>query len=347
LRLFTTTLALTLLTGIVFSVSYSLETRLVILAVSVAKAVESISDLFYGLFQLRERMDRIAKSMILKGALSFLALAAGMVLTHSIFWGAVGLAVAWAAVLVAYDIRNGKWALKAIANSADPAQARVTIQPILDTDKLRQLVWLTLPMGIATLLMSLNPNIPRYFVERELGEAELGIFAAVSYFHRAGITIVNALGDSTSPRLALYYATGGIAAFRRLLLKSTGIGAILGLAGVFVAGIAGKELLTFVYEAEYAREDVFVCVMIASALAFVSTLLSFGLTAARYLRTQTVLYAASTVALVIACIVLIPTGGLYGAATALLISRAVHLVGCTIVILHVFRRLKPEQGQNG
>jgi O-antigen/teichoic acid export membrane protein len=345
LRLFTSFIALILITSLVAIVNYNLETRLVILAIGLAKISESVSDIFFGLFQIRERMDRIAKSMIIKGSLSLLALAVGMYLTHSIVWGALGMAIAWAVVLFTYDIHNGKWALKAISNPDDPSKAISSIRPTWDKNKLMQLVWLALPMGIATLLMSLNPNIPRYFIERQLGEAELGIFAAVAYFHRAGITIINALGESTSPRLAHYFYAGKTGDFRNLLLKLTGIGAILGLGGVLVAVIAGKELLTFFYRPEYARQDVFVIVMIASALAYVSTFLTYGLTVARYLRTQTVLYTISTVVLVIACFILIPNDGLLGAATALLISRAVHLIGCGLVVIRILIQLEHNQKQ--
>ena len=44
------------------------------MAVALAKAIESVSDVFYGSLQQHERMDRIAISMILKGIVSLAAL---------------------------------------------------------------------------------------------------------------------------------------------------------------------------------------------------------------------------------------------------------------------------------
>jgi O-antigen/teichoic acid export membrane protein len=38
-----------------------------------------------------------------------------------------------------------------------------------------------LPLGVVAALVLLNTNIPRYFIERYLGEWELGIFAALAY----------------------------------------------------------------------------------------------------------------------------------------------------------------------
>src|SRR5215216_2303218 len=86
LRLITSALALLIITGIVFLAGYREETALVILTIGVAKAIESISDVFYGLLQQQECMERIAKSMMIKGPLSLIALGLGILLTGSIVW---------------------------------------------------------------------------------------------------------------------------------------------------------------------------------------------------------------------------------------------------------------------
>jgi len=92
LRLITTVLALVIISGIVYGMGCQRETALVILAVGLAKAFESISDVFYGLLQQRERMDRIAKSLLIRGPLSLIAFGVGTYLTGKVFWGTMGLA---------------------------------------------------------------------------------------------------------------------------------------------------------------------------------------------------------------------------------------------------------------
>ena len=66
LRLITTVLALLAVVGIVAVSGFQREMALVILATGLSKASEAISDAFYGLFMQQERLDRIAKSMIIK-----------------------------------------------------------------------------------------------------------------------------------------------------------------------------------------------------------------------------------------------------------------------------------------
>ncbi|PSB30275.1 polysaccharide biosynthesis protein, partial [filamentous cyanobacterium Phorm 46] len=112
LRLIGTGLALLIIAGITLKAGYRWETSLVILVIGIAKAFESISDVFYGLIQQHERMDRIAIALMIKGPLSLLFLSIGVLFTKTVLGGVVGLAVAWAIVLFACDIRNGALILK-------------------------------------------------------------------------------------------------------------------------------------------------------------------------------------------------------------------------------------------
>ncbi|PSB50976.1 polysaccharide biosynthesis protein, partial [filamentous cyanobacterium Phorm 6] len=260
LRLIGTGLALLIIAGITLKAGYRWETSLVILVIGIAKAFESISDVFYGLIQQHERMDRIAIALMIKGPLSLLFLSIGVLFTKTVLGGVVGLAVAWAIVLFACDIRNGALILKSsqkaerenfvergfIASEVGehsestenlppptpPWQGGGKIQnqllPRWHFKTLGKLIWLTLPLGFVMMLISLNTNIPRYFIERYLGERQLGIFAAISYLMVAGNMVVSALAESASPRLAKYYAAGNITAFRTLLFKLVGVGAVLG-----------------------------------------------------------------------------------------------------------------------
>jgi O-antigen/teichoic acid export membrane protein len=369
LRLIATGVALLAIGGIVVVAGYRWETSLVILTIGLAKGFESISDVFYGLIQQHERMDRIAISMIIKGPLSLLFLGIGLYLTGSVLGGAIGLVVAWAFVLVSYDIRSGAlllntspWVegeqvskLTLTANSSPinaeerlereqgrmphhqlpitnyqlPIQNR--LQPHLHLKTLIKLVWLALPLGLVMMLISLNSSIPRYFIERYFGERELGIFAAMAYLMVLGNMVVSALGQSASPRLAKYYAAGNSKAFRALLLKLVGIGALLGGSAVLVAVVAGSEILTLLYRREYAeRSDVFVLLTIAAGIGYIGSFLGYGITATRAFNYFIIPYLIATAIAVGFSWLLIPAYGLVGAAWALCASS---LASCAMPII--------------
>jgi O-antigen/teichoic acid export membrane protein len=332
LRLIGTSLALAVITGVTLVSGYRWETALVILAVGLAKAFESISDVIFGLLQQHERMDRIAISMMIKGPLSLLALGAAIWLTNSIFFGSLGLAVAWAAILASYDIRSAAMILGSSSLASKPSKhCRAWPKPNWDFRMLGRLAWVSLPLGLSMMLISLNSSIPRYFIEHYLGERELGIFAAMAYLMVTGGMVVSALGQSASPRLAKYFAAGHFAAFRALLLKLVGLSFFLGLLGIVVVVSAGREILTILYRPEYAgRLDVLFWLMVAAGIGYVSSFLGTALTATRAFHLFVIPYGIITAVALASSALLVPMKGLLGASWALCV---ISLAGCVIPII--------------
>ena len=365
LRLIGTTLGFLIILVITICSGYSWDILLVVIALAFAKAFESISDIFYGLLQHHERMDRISLSLILRGTLSLLMLGAGVYLTGSVFVGSVGLAIAWAFVLVSYDIPSGILLLNAppadeIETDRKEEEDKLSNSPqqLPNTDEnpiskpkhkllrrwhlktLTKLLWLSLPLGFVMMLISLNINIPRYFIEHYLGPHQLGIFSALSYLIVAGQMVISALAQSVSPRLAKYYAAGNSKSFRTLLLKLGGIAIGLGTAGVVVAVVAGRPILTLLYEPEYAQQvDVFVWLMVAAGINYVSYFLGYGITAARYFRVQMPLFMVVTASSALICLWLIPTQGLRGAAISLILGSVIQIVSCLAVLIHAINKI--------
>jgi O-antigen/teichoic acid export membrane protein len=346
LRLVTTVLALVVIAAILAITGYDRQTQLVILMVGVAKSFESISDVFHGLFQRQERMDLIARSLMIKGPLSLVILGIGVYLTGSVFWGTVGLAASWALVLLTYDIQNARRIVKARPEPggapANSGAARAALRPYWEKRTLARLAWLALPLGVVELLSSLNANIPRYFIEGQLGAALLGIFAALAYFERAGDLVAHALGRSVSPRLSQYYAARRSAAFRKLLLKVLAIGVALAMAGVLVAHLVGDTIVAWFYSPEYVRHNVFVAVMLAAGMNYIAKFLSYALTAARRFRAQMLIGVSVTIVLIASCAVLIPARGLGGAALALVGSRAFEITASLSVTALVLLGLEKQ-----
>jgi len=292
---------------------------LVVAAVGTAKIFESVSDVFYGLMQKHERMDRIAKSMMIKGPLSLAALAFGTYLSHNVAVGVAAMAMVWLGVLILYDMRSGNIILRPCDGSQSDS---ALCAPLWDRTVLRNLAWLAAPLGVVMMLNSLNANIPRYVVEHHLGQWELGIFAALAYLQLAENTVVTALGQSATPRLAAHFAQRRIAAFRGLNVRLLLIGLAIGGGGVLLAVFFGHALLTLIYRSEYAEySSVFVWLMIGAALSNVAAFLGYGLTAARRFHIQMPLLIAESLVLTGACFYFVPRSGLLGAAVAYVIAK--------------------------
>jgi O-antigen/teichoic acid export membrane protein len=323
LRLASTAAALAVMIAVPFVAGYRGMVMAVIFAVALVKAIESFSDLVYGLLQQHERMQQIARSMILKGSFSLAALSAAVYLTKNVAVSALCVAGAWLLVLFGYDFRCGVRLV-----------ARKQFRPAWNRGRLGKLFWVSLPMGLVLMLLSLNVNIPRYFIERLLGDRQLGIFAAMAYLIQAGGMLMNALGSILSPRLARYYAEGQSGAFRALLLKLLGFGAAAGIASILTAHYFGRLLLTLFYRAEYAQyASVLTLLMVAGAVSYMSGALGVAVSSLRCFAGQFPVNLFSSLAGLLCSYLAISRHGLYGAALAVLAIALASLAGNGLLLI--------------
>lgn len=325
LRILCIVLAISVTTAIIVLSGYGVETALIIFAIGFAKALENMSDVYYGFFQQRERMDCTAKSLLIKGPISLFALTMGVWLSGGVFWGVVSMAVMWGLLLILYDMRNAILI----------REKAVDLYPRWHLPTLARLARLAFPLGIVTTLLSLNTNIPRYTIQDHWGVAALGVYSAMDYLMVAGNTVIQALGQSASPRLSQYYATGNRIAFQKLLIRLVGFGVMVGISAILAALVAGREILTLIYTPEYATQNhVFVLLMISACLSYMASLLGYGMTAARHFRAQVPLFAIVVVTTALASHWLIPQYGLQGAAFALIASLVVYVLGSASIVFH-------------
>ena len=338
-RLMTTGLAGLFLVALTLLGDFSGGVGAIILAVGVAKAFENLSDLLYGVSQRHERLDLIGISLALRAVLGLAALTAGLYLGGRLFVGVLAMAVAWALVLVIYDRRvTASWRQQAEGRRPRPA-AEVLRRAL-------QLTRLGLPLGVTVMLGSLNTNIPRYFIASQVGQQGLGALAAMAYFVIAGDLVVNAIGQSASSRLATSFASGAIAAFRRLLGYMVLTSAMLGAAGVLTALVLGPSILRLLYGAGFAQNtDIFVWVMIAGAIGYLASPLGYALTAMRWFRLQPMILGTVVAVNVLGCYLLVSRYGLGGAVGAWIGSLLCQALLFSVVVQRRLRReRRPQSG---
>jgi len=311
-----------------------------ILLMGFAQVLEIVSDIYYGLMQKYNRMDRISHSLILKGPLSLGMLAVAMYMTRSVAWAVAGLALGRLLILVSFDARLG------FLESA--GGARPTHLWKWNAGNMGRLLRTALPLGVISLLVALNSNVPRYFVEAYAGTADLGIFSAIFSLLTAGNLVVGAFGQSVFLPVATACANFDRVQYRAFVAQAVALGGVLGAGGILAATFFGRFILTNLFRPEYgARADIFVWLTVAGTIAFVASGLGYVMTAARSLKPQIPLLAATVLAAAAASVWLIPGHGLHGAAMAALITALVQLVGTAVILIRIDRQLRPAPGEGG
>jgi len=245
---------------------------LIIVAVGLQKAVESASDLFFGLFQREEKLKWMGQSVVLRSTLASIAFVGVMLVYGNLLAACVaGLAIR-VVVFVMHDLARGAQLTHWRADGINGAgNARV-----------KKLLVASLPLAAGLFLMSLAVNIPRYFVEKRIGLAALGVFAALVYLFQAGAMLIDAVGQASCVRLARFHFLGDRRAFRDLLLKLCGLAALGAFGGIAVACVGGGTLLRLAYSAAFAgAAKPFVWLSVCAVPWYCSSILGYALIARR------------------------------------------------------------------
>ncbi|MFN3326202.1 MAG: lipopolysaccharide biosynthesis protein [Bryobacteraceae bacterium] len=322
-RVVTTGAGLAVVIAIALLAGYPAPLAAVVCLTGASLAAENVSDIYYGALQRREHMTRIAYSMIVRGVASAAALGIVLALTRNLVWAAAAMALVRLAVLFAFDKPAG---------SRGESMERTSVHAQF------ALFRTALPLGIVLMLSSLTANLPRYAIETELGTRALGAFAAVASFLAVGSTIINALGQSATPRLARHFSAHEFRAFRILALKLCGLAAGVGLSGVAVALLLGEPVLELVYRPEYGQYSILlVGVMLAGIPAYVANMLGYVITSTRSFASQMPLLGAAAAASALASWSLAPSFGLAGAVGALGVAASVQILGALWILWRTLR----------
>jgi O-antigen/teichoic acid export membrane protein len=298
----------------------------VILVTGLAQSSETVSDIYYGAMQRRDRMELIARSMMARAVVSVGAFGLALYLLHDLVWALAALAAGRLVLLLAYDRPKGA-AGESLARSSPGAEVSI----------LRTAV----PLGVMLLLVSLNTNLPRYAIERFLGVGELGAFAAVASFITVGSTVVNALGQAATPRLAQHFSRRERGHFLRLTLRLSAFVGALGVAGVVVAAAFGRIILGILYRPEYAvHAGLLIAVMGTAIPGYVAIALGYAITAARAFDAQVPLFCVVAGSCGVASWGLVPRFGLRGAALSLAVAASVQIGGEALILARAMRRIE-------
>jgi O-antigen/teichoic acid export membrane protein len=294
--------------------------------VAAVKVFDGLGDVLYGAWQKLERLDVPAALLIVNGAVSVAALTCAL----------------WAGVSVAGAVSGSlAGSIVAFIAAARLTRTHLCVAFVPGGGALRRISELTavaLPLGFVMALISLTSNIPRYFIQGWLGERELGIFAALTYVTAAGMALVSAVGHSLTPAMARDFDRGDRRAFARRFWMLLTVAAGIGLSGLVTAVLFARPLLQVVYGEEYARSaGVFVHAMALGTVTYMAAAVGFAMSAAKCFRAQVPMFILVVAAILAASMAWIPSSGLHGAISALMLGAAVQLSLGAAVLLPAVR----------
>lgn len=304
---------------------------LLTLLVYLNKYMESFADLAYGFLQGHTAFKEVAVSKIFRSLLNVSGAALVLFTTHSIHGFVLALIVGNLIMLLAYDLPTIRRVGRGFDNQALDLRYRSG----------KELFLKAMPLGFVALLIALNANIPRLFVGRTIGTEELGYYASIAYLLVLGSLFIHSLIAVLLPNFSS--ETGERQSLpelrkltRSMLLMTNIVGILLIVGAIFF----GKWGLTIFYNASFVQYHlIFVLMMVASLFFYNSTVIQALLTGFQQFRIQTISIFGSVVVNLIACSLLIPLYGLYGATIAYTLCAVTQIV---LLLPALYRSLYPR-----
>ncbi len=299
-RISTTAIAMMVTVGLAYLWNYRADTAMIIIAAGLIKGVDSISDIIQGYLQQHDSFDLVAIFRSVAALSSLATIIGGLAITGSL--------VSTMNLLVLISLlRLLLWEVPVIR-----ARHREDFHcwPEWNKQHLRELIAMTAPLGIVSMIISLNGNLPRYVIEHYLGGA-----------------FTDGMGKAAAPRLSRLFADGQRREYFQLLGRMGALGGLVGGVAVFVSAVFGREILALVYSPQFAAHSrLLPWIMLAACVNYVGGFVGIGLVASRHFRVMPILGIAALASQGAASMLLIPAWGLMGAAWSLLICSICSLV---------------------
>ncbi|WP_408897266.1 lipopolysaccharide biosynthesis protein [Nocardioides sp. R1-1] len=286
----------------------------VVAAVALNKVAEGRLDSVFGTLQRHEQMTAVARAQAARAVAGLAAFSAAVVPTRSAAAGALALAA------VTLAVASG--AAGVLRRQGRPVRAEY------DAPRLWRLARLALPLGVSVALGSAVAFTPRYLLQHLEGSAAVGVFAALAYVTTMTGTVVQAVAESVSPRLANQFAAGDLATMRVMVGRLVLAGAGVGIVGVVACWLFARPALRLVFGPEYAdAAGVLVVLMVAVTLEYAVLFVGTTIDAMRSFRLQAPLTALGLATALGTGWPLVERWGLLGAAWSAVATQVVLAVG--------------------
>lgn len=290
----------------------------IVLAVVLIKASESVSDIIYAYYNANKKTKFISRSLTFKSVLVILLSFCVLYLTHNIVYSLIATLIGYLFVLGLLDIRQNINHLSEI-NFFDK--------------KLKKIVKIGLPLGISVMLVSLQTNIPRYFLENYSNVELVGVYTILYYFIVIGGIVMNSVCQYLSPSFSEFYRDLRIEELKKIIKNAFFIALSLGVTGFFISLFLNDFIIKIIYGKDYlAYAYLLPYIMIAGIFTYLSVVNGYLLTSLKLLKIQMPVFLILVCLTVIYSYLLIPVYGLTGAIYTTILSAVSQFLISSFII---------------
>lgn len=297
----------------------------IIFLVILIKAIESLSDILYAYYNANNKTKFISQSLtfkaILVSILSFLIL----YLSGNIYYSLIGTFLGYFSIFLFLDLKKNIEYFKNVR---------------LFNVVFKEIIKIGMPLGVAVMLVSLQVNIPRYFLEKYEGVELVGVFTILSYFVVIGGIVINSICQYLSPNFSKFYRDMEVVRLKRLILSALSISLFLGMTGLAISLLLSDFILNIIYGSHYIKYSYLLpYIMVSGIFTYLSVVNGYLLTSLKILKPQMFIFLFLVCLTTIYSCFLIPLYGLNGAIFTTILSSVSQFVISSIVIYKKMQEL--------
>ncbi|UNW09660.1 polysaccharide biosynthesis C-terminal domain-containing protein [Acinetobacter indicus] len=290
----------------------------VVLLLGCIKALEAISDIIYAYYNAQGKTKLISLSLTVK-SLSLILIFGGLLYFYNLLnIGLIGIILIYVLTLLVVDFRNIGLNKKYF---------------YLNIVDFKNVIILALPLGISVMLVALQSNIPRFFLEKFFNLEAVGVFSVFYYFIIVGGIVINSICQFISPKFSILFKENKMHELNKLTIQAWGMAAFLGVSGLIVSITLGDFFVNILYGSHYLFWiDILNIIMFAGLFTYLSVVNGYLMTSLGLIKIQLPLFLFLTIFTLVLCWTLIPAYGLLGAAWATVASSAAQFILSTLIL---------------
>lgn len=286
------------------------------------KTLETLSDSNYGYFQRGRKFITIAYFLIFKNTIATIVFIWSYFIFHEFF-------VSMMLIIIVYMVSY------LIETSVLNFNFRFKINII----NFRKIFILTYSLGISGAIAALVLNLPRYILEINYSEFEVGIFSVLSYFLVVFNIYISSLGQILLPKLNRFYFKRDFKTFNTILFKTSLKAALYGILLYILVNSFTKEIIQLTIGQKYvAYEKVLELLVFGAIFLYVTVYFGTAFNAMRKFNVQMYLNLISVIFTLIISLSFIPKYGVIGAAYTTMITNIITAILYVIFYLIIIRR---------
>ena len=320
-----------IISAIIFSIFYSNEIVLAIIALSFGYSLAIVREYYISLMQINERNDLYLVSNILQSIFGLFIFIGVYYLSNNIIYAIISFSLTRLPLLFLDNY---------LTKSLSEISYIAVVKKILSKDNnIKKLLIVGMPLGITAVIGATFTSIPRIILEKIDGLEALGVFTTLMSLIVAVNLFMSSFTQAILPRLAKSYKSDLIT-FNKINYLSLIFLLLSSLIGLTFIYFYSSEILTLIFGLSYSiySNEFFMC-MISAFLLLLFHYSNMLLNAMQCFSKQMFIYGICALSCLVAGLVLIPIYKLQGAIYSSMICS---LIGFIISMIIFFYKKKVD-----